>query len=83
MFALSPTARAVTPAPDGGYPNNNTAEGDNALFSLTTGSRQHGQSVLMRSLATQPAATTRPTVLMRSHRNTTGNYNTATVLMRS
>src|SRR2546426_224680 len=37
-FALSPVARAVTPAPDGGYPNDNTAEGANALFSLTTGS---------------------------------------------
>jgi uncharacterized coiled-coil protein SlyX len=37
-FALSQTARAVTPAPDGGYPNGNTAEGTNALFSLTTGS---------------------------------------------
>ena len=37
-FALSPTARAVSPAPDRGYPGNNTAEGDNALFSLTTGS---------------------------------------------
>src|SRR5712692_4092517 len=36
-FALSPTARAVTPAPDGGYPNANTAEGDFALDSLTTG----------------------------------------------
>jgi hypothetical protein len=36
-FALSPTARAVTPAPDGGYPGGNTAEGDDALFSLTTG----------------------------------------------
>src|SRR5438876_991269 len=36
-FALSPTARAVVPAPDGGYPNANTAEGDDALFSLTTG----------------------------------------------
>ena len=35
-FALSPTAQAVTPAPDGGYPNENTAEGDDALFSLTT-----------------------------------------------
>src|SRR6476469_8178048 len=31
-------AQAVTPAPDGGYPNQNTAEGDDALFSLTTGS---------------------------------------------
>jgi trimeric autotransporter adhesin len=32
-FALSPAAQAVVPAPDGGYPNNNTAEGTNALFS--------------------------------------------------
>jgi len=32
-FAVSPAARAVTPPPDGGYPNRNTAEGDFALFS--------------------------------------------------
>jgi Chaperone of endosialidase len=36
-FALSPGVRAVTPAPDGGYPGFNTAEGTNALFSLTSG----------------------------------------------
>jgi len=36
-FALSPTAHAVSPAPDGGYPGGNTAEGQNALFSLTGG----------------------------------------------
>src|SRR5437588_8604995 len=36
-FALSPPSQAVTPAPDGGYPGFNTAEGDDALFSLTTG----------------------------------------------
>ena len=36
-FALSPQARAVEPAPDGGYPNQNTAEDDDARFSLTTG----------------------------------------------
>ena len=36
-FALSPRARAVDPPPDGGYPNENTAEGQDALFSLTTG----------------------------------------------
>src|SRR5437879_5998489 len=35
-LALSPTVRAVDPAPDGGYPNQNTAEGDDALFSLDT-----------------------------------------------
>jgi hypothetical protein len=36
-FGLSQTAHAVTPAPDGGYPGGNTAEGDFALESLTTG----------------------------------------------
>ncbi len=36
-FGVSPTARAVVPPPDGGYPNFNTAEGEDALFSLTTG----------------------------------------------
>lgn len=36
-FALSPTARAVDPPPDGGYPGDNTAEGTDALFSLTGG----------------------------------------------
>jgi len=35
--ALLPTARAVSPAPDGGYPGGNTAEGQSALFSLTSG----------------------------------------------
>src|SRR5206468_2083681 len=38
-FALSPPARAVDPPPDGGYPGFNTAEGDFALLSLTTGER--------------------------------------------
>jgi Chaperone of endosialidase len=32
-----PSVWAVNPAPDGGYPNFNTAEGTNALFSLTSG----------------------------------------------
>src|SRR5215211_4643345 len=36
-FGLLPKARAVVPPPDGGYPGFNTAEGQNALFSLTTG----------------------------------------------
>src|SRR6478609_2423273 len=36
-MALCQFARAVTPAPDGGYPGGNTAEGQNALFSLTSG----------------------------------------------
>src|SRR5215470_16961829 len=36
-FAFSTSARAVVPPPDGGYPNFTTAEGQNALHSLTTG----------------------------------------------
>jgi Chaperone of endosialidase len=36
-FGLLPTMQAVVPPPDGGYPNFTTAEGQNALFSLTSG----------------------------------------------
>jgi hypothetical protein len=37
LLAISPMTQAVTPSPDGGYPGGNTAEGQNALFSLTSG----------------------------------------------
>jgi len=37
LFAAGREANAVSPPPDGGYANFNTAEGQNALFSLTTG----------------------------------------------
>jgi hypothetical protein len=37
FFGLCEMAQAVVPAPDGGYPRGNTAEGQSALFSLTTG----------------------------------------------
>ena len=36
-LGLLPRAQAVVPPPDGGYPGGNTAEGQNALLSLTTG----------------------------------------------
>jgi hypothetical protein len=36
-FALCPMAKALVPPADGGYPGGNTAEGQDALFSLTTG----------------------------------------------
>src|SRR6266487_731905 len=36
-FGLSPAARAVVPAPDGGYPGYNTAEGQNPLLNLAGG----------------------------------------------
>ena len=37
LLALPPMVYAVVPAPDGGYPGGNTAEGQQALFSLTSG----------------------------------------------
>src|SRR5262249_13845496 len=39
LFACSLliSAKAVTPPPDGGYPGGNTAEGQNALLSITSG----------------------------------------------
>jgi hypothetical protein len=36
-FAFFPSSQAVSPPPDGGYPGGNTAEGQDALFSRTTG----------------------------------------------
>ena len=39
---ILPVARAVVPPPDGGYPGFNTAEGTNALKTLTTGSGNTG-----------------------------------------
>jgi hypothetical protein len=38
-FVLSPQAQAVSPPPDGGYPGFNTAEGQDALGSVTTALR--------------------------------------------
>src|SRR5690349_148681 len=39
LVAFPPSAPGLLPppSPDGGYPNQNTAEGTNALFSLTRG----------------------------------------------
>ena len=36
-IGLLPNVQAVSPPPDGGYPGGNTAEGQDALLSLTTG----------------------------------------------
>jgi uncharacterized coiled-coil protein SlyX len=38
LAAVAQKAQAVVPPPDGGYPGFTTAEGEKALFSLTTGS---------------------------------------------
>jgi Chaperone of endosialidase len=74
-FALSPRAGAVSPKPDGGYPNQNTAEGDNALFSLTTafGNTAIGHSALFSNTAGGNTATGAEALFS----NTTGNSETA------
>ena len=41
-FVVLPTAPAVIPPPDGGYPGFNTAEGESALLSLTSGTYNTG-----------------------------------------
>ena len=75
-FALSP-AQAVTPAPDGAYPGANTAEGTDALFSLTTGHANTaiGFDALFRNATGNNNTATGVDALFR---NTTGGGNTTT-----
>src|SRR6266403_5177151 len=65
FFALSPTGRAQlpSPTPDGGYPGNNTAEGDGALSSVQIMSTTGIQNTAIGFDALQS--------------NTSGNGNTA------
>jgi hypothetical protein len=75
-LALTPITQAVSPAPDGGYPNLNTAEGDFALQHLTTGVENtalgHG-ALFSNTTASQNTAVGRAALL----HNTTGFQNVA------
>jgi hypothetical protein len=63
-IGLLPNARAVNPAPDGGYPGFNTAEGDNALKNLNTAAGVGNTAVVgFRSSPTSKAASTQPLAL--------------------
>jgi hypothetical protein len=46
-----PTSRAVTPAPDGGYPGGNTAEGFNALLQALRGNTTGNDNIALGSNA--------------------------------
>jgi uncharacterized coiled-coil protein SlyX len=72
FFALSPMARAVDPPPDGGYPNQNTAENNEALQSLTSssGTAAVSQCAICGSFNTA-------TGLNALSSNTNGVFNTA------
>jgi Chaperone of endosialidase len=76
-FALLPCARAVSPAPDGGYPGFNTAEGQNALAQATLGvwNTAIGGFALNADI-TGGNANTAVGLNALGH-NTTGDFNTA------
>jgi hypothetical protein len=75
-FALLPRAQAVSPAPDGGYPGGNTAEGQAALFSLTTGGYNTGIGFL--SLRSNTTGSFNTAVGAGTLLANTGEQNTAT-----
>jgi hypothetical protein len=89
-----PKAQAVlpSPTPDGGYPGGNTAEGENALFNLTTGSSNTAvgfQSLFRNKEGSYNTATGVESLLSSTANedtafgaaallfNTTGEFNTA------
>ena len=77
-FALSPITQAqLSPPPDGGYPNNTTAEGTDALASLTTGpdNTAIGFEALFSNTTADSNTAVGSQALMS---DTTGNRNTAT-----
>jgi hypothetical protein len=92
-FVFLSKAQAVVPAPDGGYPGNNTAEGTDALFNLISGidNTALGFQALYRnttgsyntadgfhSLFTNTTGTNNTATGVNAlYSNTTGRFNTA------
>ena len=69
-FAFVQNTQAVSPPPDGGYPGGNTAEGQNALRSLTSWRLQCGGWFLVAQRQHHPGASIRPSALERLTFNT-------------
>ena len=74
-FGLSSTIQAVTPAPDGGYPGNNTAEGTDALLNRTTGAWNTAVGFQAQSGTTTGNSSV--AVGFRALQNNDGDYNTS------
>src|SRR2546429_9180728 len=75
-FGPLPITLALLPPPDGGYPNGNTAEGDDALLNLTSGTNNTAigfEALLNNTTGFQNTATG----FQALERNTTGSDNTA------
>ena len=76
-FGISQASRAVSPAPDGGYPGGNTAEGTDALLILTTGTDNTAIGAFALSINTTGSDNT-ATGSGALISNRTGSDNTAT-----
>ena len=76
-FAFSPMAQAVVPAPDGGYPGSNTAEGQNALLSLNVNAGTDNTAVGWWSLKNNVQGDFNTAIGSGALTNNTGNANTA------
>src|SRR6266550_7340348 len=74
-FALVQNTQAVSPPPDGGYPGHNTAEGQDALFSLTTGASNTANGY--EALKANTTGINNTAIGAQSLVNNTGHDNTA------
>src|SRR5438094_9968386 len=83
LFALSPTALAVDPPPDGGYPNGNTAEGEQALNSLMDGYVGNTAIGYQALFSTSAGAHNTGVGFQALFSNSTGSANTAPVWQHS
>jgi hypothetical protein len=82
FIGFAPKAFGVMPPPDGGYPNKNTAEGQDALFSLTNGTANTANGFSALKANTRGDRNTADGALAL-FTNVTGSDNTATVTRRS
>ena len=73
--ATLPEARAVSPPPDGGYPGGNTAEGTDALLSLSSGT--NNTAIGADALANNVSGNDNTAVGFQALLLATGNHNTA------
>jgi len=74
-FGSSPVVWAVSPPPDGGYPGQNTAEGDSALLSLTNGNDNTG--IGFEALESNTTGVENTATGAYALQQNTANYNTA------
>jgi hypothetical protein len=78
LAVAAPKAQAVSPAPDGGYPGFNTAEGDNALKNLNTATGQGNTAVGWFSLGLVTDGSFNTAIGVGALVLNTGSSNTAT-----